>query len=162
MSASLTTYKHNSAGIKCEYLNGQLYHIEIMSTCDKVAWDALRHDIAFLESDIPGDYKKVRTSAAKEKIALFCVGYKAWSLHKTNKELAYKVSRSDAGMIKNINITQDLLRVFFLTDFWTKEKSISNYVKHYNEIQRIAATKVAAGSENQPNEMGQSLQKWFQ
>lgn len=161
MSKSLSTYKDKTGSIKLEYLSGELHSIEILTNCDLIAWDALRYEITYLETDLSSTFKKLRTNAVKEKIALFCEAYKAWSLHKTGTELAYKVSRADSGMVKNINVNQELLRVFFLTDFWTKEKTISNYVKHYNEIQRIAATKGAESGTGQFNKMGESLQKWF-
>lgn len=161
MSKSLTTYKDLTGSVRVEYLNGELHNISPQTKCDKVTWEGIRHDIPFFETELPEYYKKMRTSPVKEKIALFCEGYKAWTLHKTGTELAYKVSKADAGMVKNITVNQELLRVFFLTPFWTKEKSISNYVKHYNEIQRIAATEATNGSKDQPNKMAESLHKWF-
>lgn len=72
---------------------------------------------------------------ANEKIALFCKYYEQYT------SIKYKISPREIGMIKNVEVTDDLLDKFFRsTEFWAKVKSVAYYVKNINEIRRITAT----------------------
>lgn len=68
--------------------------------------------------------------ATNERIALFCKLYES----KTN--IKYKVSPADAGKMKGLKISSELLDFYFASDnFLFKNKySINNLTKYYNEL----------------------------
>jgi hypothetical protein len=65
------------------------------------------------------------------KIALFCAAYTEFK-----GGLKYKVSASDSGKIKLVDVNELLLNHYFISDhFLFRDKhSISNYVKYFNEL----------------------------
>lgn len=101
-----------------------------------------------------GEFKseKVNELPVNEKIALFCRAYKYYKL------IPYKVSPSDAGKIKHIDINKQLLKVYFTSNnFLFKGKhSISNLVKYFNELRSEAA---APASGKFPNKWDKDFER---
>jgi hypothetical protein len=66
-----------------------------------------------------------------DKIALFCNVYK---LYKNG--ISYKVTPKDAGRIKSIQLTNELLEFYFTSDHWQikDRQSISHLATYYNEV----------------------------
>lgn len=71
-----------------------------------------------------------RTAATNEKIALFC------RIYEKHVGIKYKVSASDSGKIKTIQVDENLLGHYFRSEnfLWKGKYSISNLVKYYNEL----------------------------
>lgn len=71
-----------------------------------------------------------------DKIALFCKFYEKYC------GIKYKISRSEVGMIKGVEVTENLLTTYFQCDeWWAKVKSVTFYVKNYNEIRALSSGK---------------------
>lgn len=71
--------------------------------------------------------EEVRTSA--HKIALFC------DYFKETYDTAYKVSSAESGMIAKVEVSWDLLKVYFeCKEWWCDVKNITNYCKNINQI----------------------------
>lgn len=157
----MNSYKDNNSTIRLLYHKGELHQLEVLKKADTIDFDGLKHCITYFEDDLPSIFRPTKTNATKEKIALFCIGYKAWSLKSTGHQLEYKPTRADAGMLKNIELNENLLRTFLLNEFWTKEKTISNYVKHYNEIKRISVTKVKSKESRNRESLGDAFQRRY-
>lgn len=158
----MNIYKYDTF-LKVTYLDGRLMKIELTNDCDLIAFEALFHEIHYFEDQLGPGFKRIEKMTVENKIAMFVLGYKAWTKKTTGTELDYKVSKAESGMIKNFTFSLEYLRIFFTTDFWTKSKTITNYVKHYNDIQRLAAerSKDASGSAGTASTMAESLEKWF-
>lgn len=76
-----------------------------------------------------------KQQGTNDRIALFCTYYMRYK-----NGLKYKVSPADSGKIKLVDATDALLKVYFeSTTFIFQNKSISNYVKYYNELRAEAA-----------------------
>lgn len=78
----------------------------------------------------------IQEEAANRKIALFCLLYEKY------KGIKYKASPRDGGMIKNIKVSEELLKYYFESEsFNFKGKhSVNNLTRYYNELlQEIAA-----------------------
>ncbi len=89
---------------------------------------------------------------ANIKIAIWCDLYQA----KYNDK--YRVTKAEAKMLQSVEVTQELVQVFFtLNEWWSKIKSISVYVKYYNEIKRFAS-----GSTGKTQGGSDALAKAFQ
>ena len=86
-----------------------------------------------------------RTAAPNQKIALFC------SLYEKHVGIKYKVSPSDSGKIKHVDITEQLLHHYFRSEnfLWKGKYSIANLVKYYNELR---ADMVQGGKPRHPDE----------
>lgn len=75
-----------------------------------------------------------KPSAVNEKIALFCRFYEEYS-----GGVKYKISKAEIGMINRIEVTEELLKVFFNTkEWWAKVKSVTYYVRNINEIRLLS------------------------
>ena len=71
--------------------------------------------------------EEVRTSA--HKIALFC------DYFKQTYDTAYKVSSAESGMIAKVEVSWELLKVYFeCKEWWCDVKNITNYCKNINQI----------------------------
>ncbi|MDO9554550.1 hypothetical protein [Rhodonellum sp.] len=71
-----------------------------------------------------------RTAAPNEKIALFC------KIYEKHVGIKYKVSASDSGKIKTVQVDDALLGHYFRSEnfLWKGKYSIGNLVKYYNEL----------------------------
>ena len=80
--------------------------------------------------------KEIKVNSQKQKIALWC------QLYKMRYANDYKVTVREAGMLKNINLTQELISRFFDSkEWWAKEKTIARITSNYNELKRISNNK---------------------
>ena len=74
---------------------------------------------------------------ARDKIGIFCAFYEKYTTVK------YKTGAAEAGKMKALGVTLDeletILKAYFESDEWyLKPKSISNFIKKYNEVRTIA------------------------
>jgi hypothetical protein len=81
--------------------------------------------------------EEVVMEAANVKIARFCEAYLK------HKKVPYKVSASDAGKIKLVEMPASLLEHYFKSDnfLFKSKQSIGNYVRYYNELRAEAGAK---------------------
>lgn len=91
---------------------------------------------------------KIENDTAHERIALFCKKYKQ------HISISYKVTKAETGKLRDLSIgiaELDILfeKYFQCNEWWAKNKGISNFVKHLNEV-RILAAGITAGK--YPNE----------
>lgn len=86
----------------------------------------------------------VQEQPANKKIALFCLLYEKY------KGIKYKATARDGGMIKNIKVSEELLKHYFESEsFNFKGKhSVNNLVRYYNELLQEIAGK---GKAQYPN-----------
>jgi hypothetical protein len=90
-----------------------------------------------------------------EKIALWCRLYAEYTKDEAGNDLKYKTGAAEAGKIKALAVTPDdlefILHAYFKSNEWfTIPKSISNFVKKYNEIRALAYAKPAVKTKNFP------------
>lgn len=71
-----------------------------------------------------------------EKIALYCNHYSAHVNDKEGNPLKYKVTAAESGKIKEVDVTEELLKTFFTSAnfLWKSKYDIHTYVKYYNII----------------------------
>jgi len=82
---------------------------------------------------------EIKIQTEKQKIALWC------QLYKMAYGTDYKVTQREAGMIKNMEMTQELISAFFSsTEWWAKEKTIQRFTSNYNELKRTCNHKQQA------------------
>lgn len=75
--------------------------------------------------------KELKINTQKQKIALWC------QLYKMRYGNDYKVTQREAGMLKNVQLTQELITLFFnSSEWWAKEKTIMRITSNYNELKR--------------------------
>jgi len=80
--------------------------------------------------------KELKVNAQKQKIALWC------QLYKMRYGNDYKVTAREAGMLKGIELTTELINLFFDSkEWWAKEKTIARITSNYNELKRISGNK---------------------
>lgn len=89
---------------------------------------------------------EVAAYATNDKIALFCSLYAASHKDADGSPVKYKTGAAEAGKIKALAVTPDelelLLEVYFKSQEWyLKPKSISNFIKKFNEVRALAYTK---------------------
>lgn len=104
---------------------------------DRVKVEPVKAIGAEPETDPTPDYP------VNEKIALWCRHYSANHKDGLDQPVKYKTGQAEAGKIKALPVTPGeldyLLGVYFAADEWyLKPKSISNFVKKYNEVRAIA------------------------
>jgi hypothetical protein len=80
---------------------------------------------------------------ANAKIALFCKVFMEYHKDENNNPIKYKTGAAESGKMKALAVTPDelerLLNVYMGSDEWyTKPKSISNFINKYNEIRVLA------------------------
>lgn len=124
------------------YWNGNLTEVELV-LIEPLTAQQFNHFIEhlpYLESVLLSSgagalkVEEINEMASNDKIAMFCRYFF------DNMKVKYKVSAADAGKIKNVEVTDKLMEVYFKkTQWWSKTKSISNYVKHFNELRTLAA-----------------------
>jgi len=82
----------------------------------------------------------------KDKIALWCNHYAANHKDGDGNPVKYKTGPAEAGKLKNLVVTplelESLLVIYFESNEWfLKPKSISNFIKKFNEVRAIAYAK---------------------
>ncbi len=92
---------------------------------------------------------------ANEKIALWCRFYAANVKDKLDKPVKYKTGPAESGKMKALPVTPEeleyLLETYFKSKEWyLKPWSISNFIKHYNEVRALAFAKVPAKTKDYP------------
>lgn len=93
---------------------------------------------------------KKNTEKTADKIGQFCSMYEKFT------GIKYKISRAEIGMIKNVKVDERLLLAYFQSeDWWAKVKSVTNYVKNYNEIRAVALGKKASEFPNYWSEIAE-------
>lgn len=121
--------------ITAEYLNGTLTCIELELHEHLLAEqvDTLFNKLlAYKESDlIKGRWQLIEVAPTNKKIALFCEQYAFY-----NKGVKYRVRPKEAGMIANVEVTQESCNCYFRSKnfLFHNKHSIANYVKYYNEL----------------------------
>ena len=83
---------------------------------------------------------------ANNKIGLFCRLYAENHKDENGEPVKYKTGAAEAGKIKALAVGADeleqLLIIYFKSDEWyLKPKSISNFIKKYNEVRALAFAK---------------------
>lgn len=102
--------------------------------------------------------KELKVNSQKQKIALWC------SLYKMRYGNDYKVTQREAGMLKGIELTPELINLFFDSkEWWAKEKTIARITSNYNELKRIGNNKqqTAAGNNSKTQTNFNSLADEF-
>lgn len=133
----MTVYTDVNKNLEVTYVDGQIYNVKVLTGGDFIT---ISQKITVFESSLSLDlWKQKKVTPAKAKAAIWCKAYAAYTAQ-FGPEVAYKISGAEAGMLKNVELNQELLFVFFTTEFWTKTKTIANYQKHYNELRTIALT----------------------
>lgn len=88
------------------------------------------------ERDLPNSglsYKPLKITSSMQKIALWC------ELYQLTYSMPYKVTTAESGMVAKTEFTQELIVSFFnSTEWYANEKTITRYVRNYNDIVRIA------------------------
>ncbi|PLW90005.1 hypothetical protein [Mucilaginibacter sp.] len=92
---------------------------------------------------------------AKDKIALWCRLYEEHTKDEAGTGIKYKTGAAEAGKIKALAVTPDelefILKAYFVSKEWfTLPKSISNFIKKYNEIRAMAYSKPVPKVKNFP------------
>lgn len=90
-----------------------------------------------------------------EKIALWCRHYMDNVTDELNQPVKYKTGPAEAGKLKALPVTPEeldnLFNVYFKSNEWyLKPKSISNFVKKYNEVRALAYAKAPAKTHKFP------------
>lgn len=104
---------------------------------DKVKVEPVKAIGAEPELDASPDYP------VNEKIALWCRFYEENHKDGLGQPVKYKTGPAEAGKLKGLPVSPDeltyLFEVYFKADEWyLKPKSISNFVKKYNEVRALA------------------------
>lgn len=149
-----------------EFWDGCLRRVEIEKITNDNFLEVLRSDeTAFLgEANARGyGVRRLPNSSTQEKVAIWCAAYKEMYGR------SYKVTQVEAGMLKGVEVNRDLALFFFsLTKkdaWWADTKTISNYVKNYNEVRRLAEERrrgVAVGGQGKMDGELQDLAAEFQ
>lgn len=133
-----------------EYFVEQLRRIEVDRCEDHWELMAILNLIAESRSETIENLKQnckvreLKVNSTNQKIALWC------ELYKQRYGYNYQVSTAEASAIKNVDVTVELINLFFqLNEWWSKEKTISRYAKNINEIKRIFTGKKKAGRNSQ-------------
>jgi hypothetical protein len=90
-----------------------------------------------------------------EKIALWCRFYADYHKDDLGQPVKYKTGAAEAGKLKGLPVSPEelteLFDVYFKADeWWSKPKSISNFVKKYNEIRAITYARTPPKSRKFP------------
>ncbi len=112
-------------------------------------------------STIPGPFecKQIVPKTAREKVMLFCHYYK-YKNSNNLKQATYTPSQKDFNNVSKYVIQEAYLQAYFdQRDFpFTVSKSITDYIRLYNEIRRIA-TNGADKQKQFPNEYNPAYEK---
>jgi len=95
---------------------------------------------------IGAEQQAVPEYPVQDKVALWCVHYSNNHKDANDNPIKYKTGPAEAGKLKLLAVTpeelDEILQVYFKSDEWfTKPKSISNFINKYNEIRALAYSK---------------------
>lgn len=131
----------NHSEMEVTYTAGVLTDIKISYADNETDFLNIMKTLYNHKLNTVNDYtiKEIKVNAQKQKIALWC------QLYKMRYSNDYKVTVREAGMLKNINLTQELITRFFDSkEWWAKEKTITRITSNYNELTRIGNNKQQA------------------
>lgn len=127
-------------------IDASQYRLMLLEAFPKLAEKgALLSKLLFkkIESETLTEAETVKELATNEKIALFC------NYFKMANGIQYRISKAEVGMIKNVEINDDLLERYFNSqEWWAKVKSVTNYVKNINQIRTLVAKTSTDGHPN--------------
>lgn len=148
---NVSIYKFKGKELYFPKLHGYSYMMFVNGCLNQVSWDfkrpltdeeakLSRRYFPFRETDIGGAFKiyfdiePIKSRTAADKVKLFCMTYKA------RKGFSYAARQAEKNNIKNVTLSQDLLTTYFdNTSFpLSDQKSIADYIHHYNYIRDIA------------------------
>lgn len=97
-----------------------------------VDWETQELSLLLLVTD---QKTQAAPAATNDKIALFCRKYEE------HTGVQYKVSRADAGKVKELPLEAKLLDLYFTTDHWmlNGRHSIAHLARYWNEIQQLVS-----------------------
>lgn len=135
MATYLLSSKRLGGSIEIEYLNNVLtvVKLNLKQPMNDVQFQLFKDALSQCE-DVKAfedlGFSLTEMMPTNEKIALYC------RLYEQKTGLKYKVSPADAGKMKGLKITYDLLVFYFASEnFLFKNKySIGNLTKYYNEL----------------------------
>ena len=143
-----------------EFWGGHLRRVEIEELIDDDFLGVLRSDeTAFLGEAKAKGYRVRRLphSSRQEKIAIWC------GVYKKMYGQSYRVTQAEAGMLGRVDVTRDLVLFFFSLSkknaWWADTKTISNYVKNYNEVRRLAEERRRGGTSTSQGKVDGELQE---
>lgn len=86
--------------------------------------------------------EQLKAKSAGDKIALFVLKYKQ------HKDIAYRATKQERANITHVTVTEQLLNTYFTTTQYplAGTKSITDYIKHYNEVRDLAQNGTPAKS----------------
>lgn len=90
---------------------------------------------------------ELKAKSASDKIALFCFMYTK------HKGTTYRSTKEDRANIVHVSVTEPLLNTYFKATQYPLAglKSISDYVRHYNEVRDLATNGTPAKKSSFPN-----------
>jgi len=90
---------------------------------------------------------ELKAKSAGDKIALFCF------LYTKHKGTTYRTTKEDRANIVHVSVTELLLNTYFKATQYPLAglKSISDYVRHYNEVRDLATNGTPAKKSSFPN-----------
>lgn len=90
---------------------------------------------------------ELKAKSAGDKIALFCF------LYTKHKGTTYRTTKEDRANIVHVSVTEPLLNTYFKATQYPLAglKSISDYVRHYNEVRDLATNGTPAKKSSFPN-----------
>jgi len=147
--------------IEITYTAGILSNIEVKHSENISDFMRIVREIYGKEPDLIKNctVKEKKISSQKQKIALWC------QLYKMRYGNDYKVTAREAGMLKNVQLTQELITRFFDSkEWWAKEKTIARLTSNYNELKRISNNQQQTSGKSNPGTQAnsQSLADEFQ
>lgn len=150
MATYLLTSKKIQGSIELSYLNGvlTLVKFDLKQALLTAQWLHFREHLSLYEENINNLTKLgfviAQAMPANEQIALFC------RLYENRTGVKYKVSPADAGKMKGLKLSNELLECYFASEnFLFKNKySIANLAKYYNELRVELANR---GKSHHPN-----------
>lgn len=154
--------KNEGCNILVTYMNGTLKAVEFVAI-NSEEFELCKQIIPYEEKGLLalGDYeiKKIENTQ-NTKIRLWC------KLYQDCFDINYHVSKAEAGMIKNVEVSELLVNTFLdSTEWWAKRKTISDYVRNYNAIAAIAyktGKQTNPGNSRQNGNNADSLGEAFQ
>jgi len=86
---------------------------------------------------------ELKPKTVSDKIALFTM------LYKRHKGITYRSTKQDRANIVNVSVTEQLLNTYFKATQYPLAgvKSITDYIKHYNEVRDLAQNGVMVKNE---------------
>jgi len=94
----------------------------------------------------PASNEGAKDFPVNEKIAMWCNFYAETHKDELGQDIKYKTGPAEIGKLKQLVVTADelllLFTVYFKSDeWWSKPKSVSNFINKYNEVRALAYAK---------------------